>query len=68
MVSAIPKLGGYLAVPADMAKRLGNRSEMIWHYTKRGVIASLSKIMRPWGGWNSDLEEKLWQNLGVEKW
>jgi len=68
ILSAIPKLGGYVAIPADMAKRLGNRSEMIWHYTKRGIIASLSKIMRPWGGWNSDLEEKLWQNLGVEKW
>lgn len=66
--SAIPKLGGYIAVPADMAKRLGNRSEVIWHHTKRGIIASLSKILRPWGGWNSDLEETLWQNLGVEKW
>jgi hypothetical protein len=68
MVSAIPKLGGYMAVPADMAKKLGKRSEMIWHYTKRGIIASLSKIMRPWGGWNSDLEETLWYNLSVEKW
>lgn len=67
-VSAIPKLGGYLAVPADMAYRFGNRSEMIWHYTKRGLIASLSKILRPWGGWNSDLEASLWEKLRVESW
>ena len=67
-VSALPKLGGYLAVPADMAYRFGNRSEMIWHYTKRGLIASLSKVLRPWGGWNSDLEATLWDKLRVERW
>jgi len=67
-VSALPKLGGYLAVPADMAHRFGNRSEMIWHYTKRGLIASLSKVLRPWGGWNSDLEATLWEKLRVESW
>ncbi|MDZ4229038.1 MAG: hypothetical protein U1C50_02175, partial [Patescibacteria group bacterium] len=67
-VSALPKLGGYLAVPADMAHRFGNRSEMIWHYTKRGLIASLSKVLRPWGGWNSDLEARLWEKLKVSDW
>jgi len=65
-VSALPKLGSYLAIPADMAHRFGNRSEMIWHYTKRGLIASLSKVLRPWGGWNSDLEATLWEKLKVE--
>jgi len=67
-VSALPKLGGYLAVPADMARRFGNQSEMIWHYTKRGLIASLSGMLRPWGGWNSDLEASLWEKLKVESW
>lgn len=67
-VAALPKIGGYLAVSADMAKRFGDRSEMIWHYTKRGLIASLSKVLRPWGGWNSDLEANLWEKLKVEKW
>jgi len=67
-VASLPKIGGYLAVSADMAKRFGDRSEMIWHYTKRGLIASLSKVLRPWGGWNSDLEANLWEKLKVEKW
>lgn len=66
-VSAIPYLG-HSAVAADLAHRYGNRSEKIWHYTKRGVIASLSKLLRPWGGWNSDLEASLWEKLKVESW
>ena len=66
--SAIPKAGWWLAIPADLAYRQGNKSENIWHYTKRALIASLSKTLRPWGGWNSDLEEKLWNALRVEKW
>jgi hypothetical protein len=67
-VSALPYLGSYLAVTADLAHRHGKRSETIWHYTKRGVIASLSKVLRPWGGWNSDLEANLWEKLKVESW
>lgn len=67
-VSAWPKLGSWLALSADFAHRSGNRSEMIWHYTKRGLIASLSKMLRPWGGWNTDLEERLYDALRVEKW
>jgi len=67
-MSALPKAGSYVAIPADIAHRFGNRSEMIWHHTKRGLIASLSKILKPWGGWNSDLEETLWEKLKVEKW
>ena len=42
--------------------------ELVRHYLKRGLIASLSKLLRPWGGWNSDLEEKLWNALKAEKW
>lgn len=67
-VSALPKVGGYLAVPADLAHRFGKQSEKIWHYTKRGLIVSLSKVLRPWGGWNSDLEAQLWEKLKVEQW
>jgi len=67
-VSAMPYVGGYLAVPAGMVELFGSRSEEIWHYTKRSIIASLSAILRPWGGWNSDLEEKLWEALRMEKW
>lgn len=68
ITSAIPNLGGWMAVPADLAHRHGKRSEQIWHYTKRAIIASLSKVMRPWGGWNSDLEADLWEKLRAEKW
>lgn len=67
-VSAIPKAGGNLAIPADLAKRLGNRSEKIWHYTKRLIVASLSKTLRKWGGWNTDHEAELWDKLRAEKW
>lgn len=66
-VSAVPYLG-HSAVVADLARRYGERSEKIWHYTKRGIIASLSKLLRPWGGWNSDLEASLWEKLRVESW
>lgn len=68
IASSIPKAGSYIGVPADVAHKFGGQSELIWHYTKRGIIASLSKILRPWGGWNSDLEERLWDKLRVEKW
>lgn len=68
IASSIPKAGSYIGVPADVAHKFGKQSELIWHYTKRGIIASLSKILRPWGGWNSDLEESLWEVLRVEKW
>ena len=67
-VAVLPKLGGYLAVPADLAKRYGDRSEQIWHYTKRGLVASFSKVLQPWGGWNSDLEERLWGVLKGDRW
>lgn len=68
IASSIPKAGSYIGVPVDVAHKFGKQSELIWHYTKRGIIASLSKILRPWGGWNSDLEEALWKKLRVEKW
>ena len=68
IASSIPKAGSYIGVPADVAHKFGKQSELIWHYTKRGIIASLSKILRPWGGWNSDLEKSLWDKLSVEKW
>ncbi len=66
-VSGVPFFG-HLAVVADLAHRYGDRSEKIWHYTKRNIIASLSKMLRPWGGWNSDLEAELWEKLRAEKW
>lgn len=68
IASSIPKAGSYIGVPADVAHKFGKQSELIWHYTKRGIVASLSKVLRPWGGWNSDLEERLWEKLRVEKW
>jgi hypothetical protein len=67
-VSLIPKLGSYLAVAADLNTRFGSQSEMIWHYNKRYFSASLSKLLRPWGGWNSDLEERIWQWFQFERW
>lgn len=68
IASSIPKLGSYIGVPADIAHKFGKESELIWHYTKRELIASLSKVLRPWGGWNSDLEAILWERLRMEKW
>lgn len=68
VASSVPKAGSYIAIPADVAHRFGKQSEQIWHYTKRGIVASFSSILRPWGGWNSDLEERLWETLQAEKW
>lgn len=67
MASAVPKFGGYIAIPIDLTHRTGNRSADIWHYTQRNLIASASKILRPWGGWNSDLEAELWDKLHARK-
>ncbi len=66
--SAVPKMAWATALSADLGHRFGNRSELVWHYTKRWLIASLSKILRKWGGWNSNVEENLWNLLRVEKW
>lgn len=66
--SFIPKAGTYIAASADMGHRFGNRSEEIWHYTKRSMVAYLSHVLRPWGGWNTDHEEMLWKQLRADKW
>lgn len=66
--AGLPKVGTYIALPADIGRRFGNRSKLVWHYSKRSMIAMFSKLLRPWGGWNSDLEEKLWKWLKVENW
>jgi hypothetical protein len=68
IVSAIPKLGSYISVPADIGYRFGHRSAIIWHYAKRGVVAAASKMLRPWGGWNTDLEERLWKLVRADAW
>ena len=59
LVSAIPVVGNYAAIPMQLRYAYGEKAEDIQHYTMRALIAAVSKI-RPWGGWNSDLEEKLW--------
>lgn len=65
-ISALPKAGSYLAVPADLAanlKHLSGSSEEIWHYTLRNLVARLSKILKPWGGWGTQHEAELWDRL-----
>lgn len=62
-VSLIPAIGRYIAVVSDLLNKLGDRGEFVAHYTKRYWIARFSKVLRPWGGWNSDLEAHLWNQF-----
>ncbi|MEM6280766.1 MAG: hypothetical protein AAF787_01120 [Chloroflexota bacterium] len=71
LVAMIPKVGSYLAVAADLSHRFGTQSEQIeqiWHYSKRYLISTLSRLLRPWGGWNTDLEERLWRVMFARFW
>lgn len=56
-----PKVGSYLSVPYDISKRGGN--DDILHYNLRLIVASISSILRPWGGWGSQHEAQLWNVL-----
>lgn len=62
-VSAIPKLGSYTGVIAQIAVDGGSKTKQVWHYTVRNIIAALSKI-KPEGGWGTQLEAELWNKLG----
>ncbi|OGK23962.1 hypothetical protein A3C25_04900 [Candidatus Roizmanbacteria bacterium RIFCSPHIGHO2_02_FULL_38_11] len=59
LISAIPIVGNYSAIALQLRSAYGEKAADIEHYTMRALVATLSKI-RPWGGWNSDLEEKIW--------
>lgn len=64
-VSKWPIAGGYLAIP----KQLSAQSQEMWHYTKRWLVASLSKVISPAaGGIGSDMEENLWHKLNAVNW
>lgn len=69
IISAIPVLGVHLAIPAQVCVDAGSKSETIWHYTVRKVVAKISKIS-PSGGWGTELEGKLWNLFGkkIERW
>lgn len=58
-VSLAPLVGSYLAIPAQMVYDNNSKSEIIWHYTVRNIIAKLSAVMKPWGGWGSEHEAEL---------
>ena len=62
-LSAFPKVGAYLAVPGEIGVTAGNKSEQIWHYTVRNIIASLSRIS-PSGGSGTQFEGELWNKIG----
>jgi hypothetical protein len=62
LVSTIPIVGNYTAIPLQLRLAYGEKAADIEHYTVRALVAAISKI-RPWGGWNSDLEEKIWDSL-----
>lgn len=59
-VSVIPKAGGYLAIPAQIAATEGGKSNLILDFKLREVIAKLSKI-DPAGGYGSETEAKIWK-------
>lgn len=64
VVSAIPKFGTYLAVPAQFTTTVGgDESQLIWHYTVRNMIARISELS-PSGGWGTEFEAQLWQKVG----
>lgn len=62
-ISAIPALGQHLAVPAQIGVSFGSKSEALWHYTVRNMIAKFSSIS-PTGGWGTQLEGQLWKLVG----
>jgi hypothetical protein len=62
LISALPAIGGYAALPAQLKKDYGEEATIIQHYSLRTLVAVLSKL-RPGGGWGSDAEEKIWNFL-----
>lgn len=60
--SLMPILGGYTAVGQQMWKTYGDYTKHIGHNNTRLVIAKLSSL-RIGGGWGSDAEEKLWNDM-----
>lgn len=71
-ISAIPFLGAFLAVPAQVCVDAGSKGKLIWHYTVRNLVAKISKagIFNPAGGWGSQSEGTLWERIGkwMESW
>lgn len=67
-ISAIPFIGAFLAVPAQVCVDAGSKDKLIWHYTVRNLVAKISKavIFNPAGGWGTESEGKLWGRMG--KW
>ena len=66
LYSTIPVAGTYLAVPAQIQRDYGQREAKVMHYNLRSLAATLSKV-RPYGGWGSDLEEKIWNTAKRSK-
>lgn len=62
MFTSIPMVGTYFAVPAQIRREYKESGDEMMHYTLRSLAAGVSKV-RPYGGWGSDLEEKIW-NFG----
>lgn len=60
--SFTPILGNYLFMPLQLKKAYGKEADMLAHYTVRGLVAKFSSF-KAGGGWDSDLEEKIWQQL-----
>lgn len=64
-VSALPKVGSYLAVPAQLSVDATSKADGIWHYTVRSIITHLSKMSPSGsGGLGTQLEAELWEKLG----
>ena len=62
LCSLIPILGGYTAVAQQMWKTYGDYTKHIGHNNSRLAVAKLSGL-RIGGGWGSDAEEKLWNDV-----
>lgn len=66
-ISALPKVGGILAPTAQALyelRKIGSKSDDIWHFTIRNFIAAISAVS-PSGGWNTELEGRLWKAIGA---
>ncbi len=59
LFTSIPMVGTYFAVPAQIRREYKESGDEMMHYTLRSLAAGISKV-RPYGGWGSDLEEKIW--------
>lgn len=70
-ISAIPFIGAFLAVPAQVCVDAGSKGKLIWHYTVRNLVAKISKalIFNPAGGLGTESEGRL-RKIGkwLESW